>query len=120
MVKKILLFLILLLGSTVLARTSKHSTSNYYSNHANSYKYSSSTKRAYGVARDNHGHIKRSSRMRHQFMKSHPCPSTGKGSGPCPGYIVDHVKPLKRGGPDNPSNMQWQTTEAAKAKDKVE
>jgi hypothetical protein len=28
--------------------------------------------------------------------------------------------PLKRGGRDAPSNMQWQTTAAAKAKDKTE
>jgi hypothetical protein len=34
--------------------------------------------------------------------------------------VVDHVTPLKRGGADAPSNMQWQTKEAAKAKDKSE
>jgi hypothetical protein len=33
---------------------------------------------------------------------------------------VDHVKPLKRAGADAPSNMQWQTTAAVKAKDKTE
>jgi len=36
------------------------------------------------------------------------------------GYVIDHVRPLKRGGSDSPSNMQWQTKEAAKAKDKTE
>jgi hypothetical protein len=30
------------------------------------------------------------------------------------------VIPLKRGGPEYPSNMQWQTTADAKAKDRVE
>jgi len=30
------------------------------------------------------------------------------------------VKPLKRGGADHPSNMQWQTAQAAKQKDKTE
>lgn len=49
-----------------------------------------------------------------------PCPSTGKSSGACPGYVIDHVQPLKRGGADAPSNMQWQTKEAAKEKDKWE
>jgi hypothetical protein len=34
--------------------------------------------------------------------------------------VVDHVKPLKRGGADAPSNMQWQTKADAKAKDRVE
>jgi hypothetical protein len=53
-------------------------------------------------------------------MRSHPCPSTGKSRGACPGYVVDHVVALKRGGADNPSNMQWQTIQDAKAKDKVE
>jgi hypothetical protein len=47
-------------------------------------------------------------------------PSTGKTRGRCPGYIVDHVRPLECGGADAPSNMQWQTVAAAKAKDKTE
>ena len=75
---------------------------------------------ATGVARDSHGRIKRSPQARRDFQKSHPCPSTGKTSGACPGYVVDHVRPLKRGGADAPSNMQWQTVQAAKEKDKTE
>jgi hypothetical protein len=63
---------------------------------------------------------KRSPEARRDFMKSHPCPSTGKTSGACPGYVVDHVTPLKRGGADAPFNMQWQTIEQGKAKDKWE
>jgi hypothetical protein len=54
------------------------------------------------------------------FMKQHPCPSTGKTRGACPGYVVDHVKPLCAGGPDHASNMQWQTMADAKVKDKEE
>jgi len=34
--------------------------------------------------------------------------------------VIDHVVALKRGGADAPSNMQWQTVQAAKAKDKIE
>jgi hypothetical protein len=30
------------------------------------------------------------------------------------------VKALKRGGADEPGNMQWQTKAAAKAKDRIE
>jgi hypothetical protein len=33
---------------------------------------------------------------------------------------VDHIIPLACGGPDDPTNMQWQTAAAGKAKDKVE
>jgi hypothetical protein len=34
-----------------------------------------------------------------------------------PGYVVDHIIPLKRGGADEPWNMQWQTITEGKAKD---
>ena len=47
-------------------------------------------------------------------------PSTGRSSGRCPGSVVDHVRPLERGGADAPSNMQWQTVADGKAKDKTE
>ena len=52
----------------------------------------------------------RGKKARQEFQRANPCPSTGKRSGRCPGYVVDHVRPLKRGGPDVPSNMQWQQT----------
>jgi hypothetical protein len=70
--------------------------------------------------RDSHGRIARSRRAKAAFQKAHPCPSTRKTSGACPGYVIDHVKPLKRGGADAPANMQWQTKAAGKAKDKIE
>ncbi|MBU1692305.1 MAG: HNH endonuclease [Gammaproteobacteria bacterium] len=53
-------------------------------------------------------------------MKQHPCPSTGQSSGACPGYVIDHIAALKRGGADRPDNMQWQTKEEAKEKDRWE
>ena len=71
-------------------------------------------------ARDSRGRIARSTTAKHEFQKANPCPSTSKTSGACPGYVIDHVVPLKRGGADAPENMQWQTKAAAKAKDKVE
>ncbi len=70
--------------------------------------------------RDKHGHIQRSLEAKKAFKKMQPCPSTSKPFGACPGYIIDHVIPLKRGGIDAPSNMQWQTVEESKEKDKWE
>jgi hypothetical protein len=81
---------------------------------------SSHSKATPGVHRDSHGKIARDPRQTNAFKKQHPCPSTGKSSGSCPGYVIDHVIPLKRGGADSPSNMQWQTEGAAKQKDKWE
>jgi hypothetical protein len=54
------------------------------------------------------------------FQRRHPCPSTGKATGTCPGWVRDHVVPLCKGGPDTVENMQWQTVEEAKAKDRWE
>ena len=61
-----------------------------------------------------HGKIKRSSSARHDFMRQTGYPHGRKG------YVIDHVVPLACGGADAPSNMQWQTTADAKAKDRVE
>jgi hypothetical protein len=72
------------------------------------------------VQRDKHGKIKRSGAAKSAFERQSPCPSTGRTSGRCPGYVVDHVTALECGGADAPSNMQWQTTADAKAKDKTE
>jgi len=66
------------------------------------------------VNRDAEGHILRSEAARRLFMAQSGYPN-GR-----PGYVVDHVKPLACGGVDDPSNMQWQTVEEGKAKDKVE
>ena len=80
----------------------------------------SGSKAAAGVSRDSPGRIAISPKATREFKKSNPCPSTGKRSGACPGYVIDHVLPLKRGGADKPSNMQWQSKAAAKRKYKTE
>jgi hypothetical protein len=55
------------------------------------------------------------------FRKAHPCPSTGKIQKSCPGFIIDHRVPIAcDGGRDAVDNMQYQTVEDAKAKDKIE
>jgi len=36
----------------------------------------------------------RSASVKREFQLTQPCPSTGRTSGACPGYIKDHVKPL--------------------------
>ena len=76
--------------------------------------------KAQGVARDSHGKIARSASAKGSFRKQSPCPSTGRISGACPGYVIDHVTPLKRGGADAPGNMQWQTKAEAREKDRWE
>jgi hypothetical protein len=62
----------------------------------------------------------RSMAVRQQFKNAHPCPLTGQSKGRCPGWIIDHIEALACGGADSVSNMQWQRTEDAKAKDKWE
>ena len=64
--------------------------------------------------------IHRSSSARHRFMHLYPCPSTGKKTGACPGWVIDHRVPLSCGGADAPSNMNWQSVADAKSKDRWE
>ena len=123
----VLLVAISLSLATLTAQAAKSSSrAHSSSHHAGKAKAShpapsrSSSRKVPHVARDSHGRIKRDPAARGAFQRSHPCPSTGKTSGACPGYVVDHVRPLKRGGADSPSNMQWQTTAEAKRKDRTE
>jgi hypothetical protein len=112
----------------VVARGASHPHSASPITHSTASSYSSGPHPATGshskaapwVHRDSHGKIARDPRQTNAFKKQHPCPSTGKPSGSCPGYVIDHVVPLKRGGADSPSNMQWQTERAAKQKDRWE
>ena len=111
MASLIALAIILALSLPVMAKghSRSHTSSTH---HTKSY--------AQGVKRDSHGKIARSQKAKDDFKRSHPCPSTGRSGGSCPGYVIDHVQALKHGGADDPGNMQWQTKEAAKAKDKWE
>src|SRR5215472_9749844 len=43
----------------------------------------------------------RSLEVKHEFQRQHPCPSTGRTTGACPGYIKDHIVPLACGGLDS-------------------
>jgi hypothetical protein len=73
-----------------------------------------------GSSRTSHGRIKRSEEAKDTFKRQHPCPSTGRSTGACPGYVIDHRKALACGGLDDPANMQWQTVADGKAKDRWE
>lgn len=72
------------------------------------------------IQRDAQGKIIRDPAAKRAFRQTHPCPATGETKGACPGYVIDHIVPLKRGGADMPCNMAWQTVEEAKAKDRWE
>lgn len=98
--------------------THKSSSPRSYNHRSTS--RSTSSYRSTMPSSSTHRSSKRSKAARDAFEREHPCPSTGKRSGRCPGYVVDHVKALACGGADAPSNMQWQTAEAGKAKDKSE
>jgi cobalamin biosynthesis Mg chelatase CobN len=94
-------------GST--SSTSSGSTSSTSSSGTKTKQSSASTQ-----PRDSKGRFVRSEQAKHDFEKL-----TGYPKGR-PGYIVDHIIPLACGGPDTPTNMQWQTVADAKAKDAVE
>jgi hypothetical protein len=67
--------------------------------------------------RDTDGRIARSQSAKREFKKQNPLPSKCPTAKDC---VVDHIQPLACGGADSPSNMQWQTKDEARAKDKVE
>ena len=64
--------------------------------------------------RDHRGRLSRSSGAEGRFMRQ-----TGHPHG-WAGHVIDHRIPLACGGSDSPSNMQWQSTDEARSKDRVE
>jgi hypothetical protein len=122
----VLLFLSILITIPQLALAGRkssggsHGSHHSYSSGSRSCHYHSGSSRhqsgsyAPGVQRDSQGHIERSQSAKRTFMKQSGYPNGRSG------YVVDHIIPLKRGGSDTPWNMQWQTKDQAKAKDKWE
>lgn len=68
------------------------------------------------VQRGPDGATLRSTRVINAFKKQWACPSTGKHTGACPGWAIDHIVPLDCGGIDAVWNMQWLPDEIKSAK----
>jgi hypothetical protein len=66
------------------------------------------------IERDKEGNIKRSTSQVRKFKNKTGYPKGRRG------WVVDHVLPLCACGADSTWNMQWQTVEDAKIKDKWE
>jgi hypothetical protein len=94
-------------GHDVPPRPKKPRTKKHASEHP-------ATSYCSGCVRDASGRIARSEKAKDDFMAQ-----TGHPHG-WPGHVVDHIVALKRGGADEPWNMQWQTVREAKAKDRLE
>jgi 5-methylcytosine-specific restriction endonuclease McrA len=74
----------------------------------------SPSRKAVGISRDNHGKIKRSQAEKKKFLKG-----LGYKRVP-PGYEVDHIVPLSKGGADKSYNMQLIPKSAHKRKTAAE
>lgn len=57
--------------------------------------------------RDDHGRIVRRADVLAAYKHQHPCPATGRSTGACPGWSVNHVIPMAAGGCDAVDNLQW-------------
>ena len=77
----------------------------------------------YGGApkRDANGRIVRRSAVVTAYKKLYPCPSTGLyGAGACPGWSLNHDKPLACGGRDAVSNLSYMRNDVKKIVDSYE
>src|SRR5262249_19353353 len=96
------------------SRSSAKSTSSKPTSTSTGSRKSSIPKKSTVAKRSGNGRIKRSSSARADFMRQTDYP---KGRN---GYVVDDILPLECGGADVPSNMQWQTVQESKIKDRSE
>lgn len=62
----------------------------------------------------------RSHQVLREFQIAHPCPSTDRRYGPCPGYQKDHIQALCAGGADSVQNLHWLTVEDHANKTKMD
>ena len=109
MIRLFLLFAFLFSATPVFAKGSGGKSGGMSAAHK-----SAPSKKCSACARDEKGRIARSKAAVRAFIKANPRP------GPAKDWVIDHIIPLKEGGADSPSNMQWQTVADAKAKDKTE
>lgn len=72
------------------------------------------------LQRDLDGKLHRSQSTLIKFQKIYPCPSTGKTSGSCPGFVKDHIQPLCANGKDVPTNLMWSEHDWSVLRDKQE
>lgn len=68
-------------------------------------------------ARNADGTIKRDSKVVSAYRKLYPCPSTGLYTGACPGWSLDHPRPLACGGADAVWNLTWMDNRIKKCAD---
>lgn len=57
--------------------------------------------------RDADGRIARRADVLRAYRALYPCPSTGKTTGRCDGWNLDHTVPLACGGCDSVANLSW-------------
>src|SRR5262245_30769195 len=104
----------LLVPLTVVAQKGGRSSSHSPRSSSTKTTKASVPKKSSVAKRSSNGRIKRSASARTTFMRRTGYPKGRKG------YVVDHIIPLECGGADAPSNMQWQTVQEAKIKDRSE
>ena len=70
--------------------------------------------------RDADGRIARRADVLAAYRRVHPCPSTGRFKGACPGWALDHVIPLACGGADAVWNLMWMRNDVKALVDRYE